>query len=917
MRDENNNSYSRLYVNHLMMRPKLEILFSIVISTAFSALAYATDNPKYSKRSNQNTGIVTDDSFTEESLVRDIFVKGSCDNVADIRAIGNSEGIGYFENGMDIIGLERGIILSTGHIKGAEGPNSDTRKSGNFNDNSGDKDLKLLVTDRVFDAAGIEFDFIPLDSFVAFRYVFASEEYCEFVGREFNDAFGFFVSGPGIDGTFSNQSKNVALIPGTNDFVAINSVNHKTNEEFYISNITSGDASSCGIEFVDHPNLQLIEYDGYTAVLEATLKLIPCETYHIRFVVADVGDNFYDSAVFLEAGSFNLGGEVLLSADLETDQQPGQVYSVEEGCDTGYFVFERADLSTTRFPLTVNFKASDLSSAIQGMDYDSLPRSVTIPAGETITRLPVTIFNDFMREGPEKLVLELDIPCACYTGVAEMEIQDSPTFTVELNDMLVCRGDEALLAPAMDGGTPPFTYEWDDGSTRATRSVLPVNSSDYALTITDACQNFVERDVRIRVKEMPVAFLSGQREICEGDTALLPVEFQGEPPYEITYSRNNVIEKTIRDIHANPYMLPVSGGGTYSIADFADSICFGDHSGTAEVVVKRFDTSWETTPVSCVESADGTISVSVEGGSPPYRFNWSSGSGNTPLPTGLEAGSYQFTITDMDGCAKGFAAEVAGPVPIEPVTFRCEDLSRGIVQVDASGGEAPYSYSVNGSSFQSNELFRSLNPGETYDLTVRDNKGCLLQQPFTMPAPFEEMIDIPTEIKLDIGQNYPFDPALGIPESLVQEVAWSPSTFLSCSDCLTPTIAPLADEFYTVRVIDQFGCAGTASTTVKVRRDVKIFVPDAFSPNGDDKNERLTVFANAWQVTAIRDFQVFDRWGSLVFQNSDFAPNDEISGWNGRHNGSRLPTGIYVYMARAELIDGTEEVLRGQVLLLN
>ena len=900
-----------------MMRPTLEILFSILISAAFLPLALAHDNPKSSKPSDQNAGIVTDDSFTEESLVRDIFVKGSCDNVANIKAIGNSEGIGYFENGSEIIGLERGIILSTGHIKGAEGPNSDTRKSGNFNDNSGDKDLKLLVTDRVFDAAGIEFDFIPLDSFVAFRYVFASEEYCEFVGREFNDAFGFFVSGPGINGDFSNQSKNVALIPGTEDFVAINSVNHKTNEEFYISNITSNDASSCGVEFTEHPNLQLIEYDGYTAVLEATLKLIPCETYHIRFVVADVGDNFYDSAVFLEAGSFNLGGEVLLSTDLGPEAAPGEIYSVEEGCDTGYFIFERADLNTTRFPLTVNFKASDLSTAVPGMDYDSLPRSVTIPAGETVARLPVPVFNDFSREGPETLILELDIPCACYTGVAEMEIQDSPLFTVQLNDMLVCKGDEALLAPSMEGGTPPFTYQWEDGTTRATRSVLPASTSAYAITITDACQNFVERALRVEVKEAPAAFISGQREICEGDTALLPVEFQGEPPYEITYSRNNVIEKTIRDIYDNPYFLPVSGGGTFAIADFSDSICFGDIGGTAEVLVKRFEASWETTPVSCVESADGTISVAVEGGKPPYRFTWSSGSENTPAPAGLTAGEYQFTVTDSDGCAKGFAARVAGPVPIEPVAFRCEDLSRGVVQVEASGGEAPYTYSVGGSTFQSNELFRSLIPGATYDLTIRDNKGCMLRQPFTMPAPFLEMVDIPSEIRLDIGENFPIDPSLGIPETLVREVVWSPPTFLSCADCLTPVIAPLADEFYTVRVVDQFGCAGTASTTVKVRRDVKIFVPDAFSPNGDDRNERLTVFANAWQVTAVKDFQVFDRWGTLVFQNSNFAPNDEISGWNGRHNGSRLPTGIYVYVARAELIDGTEEVLRGQVLLLN
>ena len=196
---------------NLSMLPHLAIFLAIAIIPATTTLEEETTT--------LDNGIVTDDSYDVETLVREIFIKGSCDNVENIAAIGHPEGIGYFEQGSPIIGMQEGIILATGPIGNAEGPNSATDVSGNFGDNTGDVDLDIMATDDVRDAVGIEFDFVPLDSIVTFRYVFASEEYCEFVGSIFNDVFGFFISGPGIEGDFSNNSMNVALVPGTDDFV--------------------------------------------------------------------------------------------------------------------------------------------------------------------------------------------------------------------------------------------------------------------------------------------------------------------------------------------------------------------------------------------------------------------------------------------------------------------------------------------------------------------------------------------------------------------------------------------------------------------------------------------------------------------------------------------------------------------------
>ena len=194
-------------------------------------------------------GIQTNHDYTAEELIKDIFIKGECENVSNVEAIGNSLGIGYFQGGNNAFGFADGIILSSGNISLAEGPNVSVESGMGFGDNTGDDDIDVMTNGAILDVTGIEFDFVPIGSSVTFRYVFASEEYCEFVGSIFNDVFGFFVSGPGLNGPFSNNAVNVALIPGTTDYVAINSVNHSDNSTYYIGNELELDTDKCGITF--------------------------------------------------------------------------------------------------------------------------------------------------------------------------------------------------------------------------------------------------------------------------------------------------------------------------------------------------------------------------------------------------------------------------------------------------------------------------------------------------------------------------------------------------------------------------------------------------------------------------------------------------------------------------------------------
>ena len=375
-----------------------------------------------------------DPNLSAEELISDIFIGGDCFDVTNATAIGNGNGLGVFNNGMSSVMMNKGVILSSGNAVSAPGPcgiNASTANGG-----GADSDLAQLAGINVNDAAGIEFDFVPTLDQLTFNYVFASEEYCEWVGQ-YNDAFGFFVSGPGINGPFSNNAENIALIPGTTTNVAINNVNHQTNTQYFNPN-----ANNCG----GFTNCNDIRYDGYTTVFTAAIyNLTPCETYHIKLVVGDANDQIYDTAVFLEAGSFAAGGE--FNAQGVVPNTSGNV-AIEQ-CQDGQFVFTRnaVDLS---LPLTVNFVIG--GSATAGEDYEPFVTSITFQPNQTIYFLDVDIFPDAIIEGQENITITMDSDaCACSGQVAELIIEDYVPLKWKIWILMFAGFKALLLMPLLLG----------------------------------------------------------------------------------------------------------------------------------------------------------------------------------------------------------------------------------------------------------------------------------------------------------------------------------------------------------------------------------------------------------------------------------------------------------------------------------
>jgi len=223
---------------------------------------------------------LTVNSVTGASDLVNTIIDPATVTVSNISFTGTLDAVGIFSDGLSSgLGIDRGIILTTGSAAGAVGPNDEEDYSVD-NGLSGDSDLDTLVDPYVtYDATVLEFDFETITSDLYFNFVFASEEYEEYVGSEFNDVFAFYVDGI-----------NIALVPGTSDPITVNTINQGTNSAYFVSNL-SGTYD--------------IQYDGFTKVLVASLLGLSPGTHHMKIAIADTSDHIYDSAVFIEAGTFS------------------------------------------------------------------------------------------------------------------------------------------------------------------------------------------------------------------------------------------------------------------------------------------------------------------------------------------------------------------------------------------------------------------------------------------------------------------------------------------------------------------------------------------------------------------------------------------------------------------------------------
>lgn len=354
-------------------------------------------------------------------------------------------GYGIFEaNDNAGIGLNNGLLLTTGSPQNAIGPNTKDDATSQ-NNGPGDTDLDILSSlfggsNESFDACVVELDVFVISDELRFEYVFGSEEYSEFIDTEFNDIFALLVSGPGISGiTQIGNQKNMAILPDNGQIVEINNVNHKKNWEYYRNN-AYGEA---------------IEYDGFTTgkngikkSLTATQTVIPCNTYHLKFAIGDRGDTEFDSGVFI--------GEITSGLPMIETNFSTQVDFLIEGCG----------IDQNKIKISINDEiAEDISFSVniggtaqRNSDYTTnIPDVISFEAGQVEQEFSIASIVDDLAEGEENIIIQLltDSECGIFM-VDELEIKLKDKLELDLVDSaFVCRNMERKLS--VDGAA---NYNW-------------------------------------------------------------------------------------------------------------------------------------------------------------------------------------------------------------------------------------------------------------------------------------------------------------------------------------------------------------------------------------------------------------------------------------------------------------------------
>lgn len=596
-----------------------------------------------------NTGVMTPTEYVQNVLV------GSGVTVSNVTFVGAFNQIGEFDatGTTPYLGLTNGIILSTGDVNVALGPNdSGSEQLGGGNFGAGDSDLDILEGSGIGtnDVAILEFDFIPTGDTVKFKYVFGSEEYPEYV-NDINDVFGFFLSGPGVVGGFSGGSANIALIPGTTIPISINTVNSGVNSSYYFDNTPFTSA-------------QTIQFDGYTTVLTA-ISAVQCgELYHIKIAIADASDTSWDSGVFLEAGSFS-SNTVTLSSSVDVANGDSLLY---EGCGTAFIDFVRSDdADTSVFYYNIYGSAT---SADYMVSADSV---VFLPGQDTLT-LTFNAIADGITEPYEQVNVEL-IQTICGitdTSVITFYIADYPVFNVVTSDTSIsCLTDSVPIWVDPIAGANVL---WETGETSDTIWVSPTTTTYYSVTVSDTCGIYIITDsvlvTYINPSPIIITVPDSLGKYCAQDSLILYASAIGGAGV-------GVFTFNWLPIGISADSVSVSPDSTQMYYVLATDVCGNTEVDSVQVFVPDFDSLIVEIITSDTTICSG-LSVNVDGqlsGGVGSYYSWSNGITSTLSVNVTPLISTTYYLVAEDSCGSFSKDSVVITVDVSGINVNIPDQS--------------------------------------------------------------------------------------------------------------------------------------------------------------------------------------------------------------------------------------------------
>ncbi|MBL7828643.1 MAG: choice-of-anchor L domain-containing protein [Saprospiraceae bacterium] len=743
--------------------------------------------------------------YTPQSLISNVFLGDGVD-VLSVNYSGNARAVGYFSGGSQAIGIERGILMTSGYASKPTLGFGPTDLGQNFASNSNgstatDANLGSIATSALRDVAVYTISFIPTADTLRFRYCFASEEYPEYSCTNFNDVFGFFIQGPGYP-----TPTNIAKIPGTNLPVSINNIHPYNdqnnpnpdpcfpfNSQYYNSNANT---------------MQQPVYDGFTDVFTAMAVVQPCQAYTIKLAIADVFDSAYDSGVFLEARSF---GTAALRVAVNT---PGADGSIAEGCTPATVTFSLTQPLTQNFPINYSL----LGNATQGVDFSNLTGNLNIPAGQTQLTVNVPALEDNQVEANETVGIRVRVD-ACHWDTVYLTIKDKLLVPSAMQDTTVCTPGAAItLNATVPIATPPPPVFSNNTDVAIPDEYPAINSS---LNVTGVQPTKLGpgliRSVCVNIAhpyddDLDLFLISPGGQILELST---DNGGSGDNYTNTCFTPNAAIPINFPGPQAPASAAPFTG-------DFLPEGAWSDLWDTPN---RPSNGAWQLQATDDFVSFSGTILDWSITFSPTYEVNyqWAAAGGvpcvdcpiNSVNP--LTSTTYNVTVTDIYGCTAtdDVFVEVTDMTAAATTDDQvsCFGLSDGQVSASTNiGGTNTFLW--NDPAGQTTAVATNLSPG-TYTVTITNAAGCSATASASVTQP--PLLDLTTT-----SQNANCFGSTTGTASVVGAGGTPPYTYLWNNGQTNANVTSLAAGNYVVTLTDSQGCTDFGQVNITQPNQIQV-----------------------------------------------------------------------------------------------
>lgn len=591
--------------------------------------------------------------------------------VSNVTFSGNASQIGSFNGAASNIGFPGGIVMAAGAVSELQGVGSGTT-AGTGIAGPGDASLLAVATapevvavnpaasgiTETNDAAILEFDFVAQSNVVSFNFVFGSDEYLTYVNSQFNDVFGFFVSGPGITGPYTSPAGfpggavNLALVPGTNLPITISTIHPGLNASYYVDN-QSGTTHTL---------------NGQTVPIGITFDVICGETYHFKFAVADCQDDFLSTAVFLQDDSFTSPPvELSLQTANGTDTIP-------EACVDANILFIRSACQSTD-SLQVDFTVAGTATA--GVDFNLAASPIFLLPGQDTASINVAPIVDALPEGTETIVITvtyLDANGNPQQSSGILYIEDITPFTVNAPPVTVqCFNDSIPISVTASGGSGVYTYDWASSTSVTNSDVVGINANgvfNYIVTVTDLCLGPIVDTVQVTMNQTisidSIQIYPASACLSDGAVSSFVSGIVGVPQFNWNGNGENADATVLPNIASGWYYFTVS-----------DNVCSAQDSAFVPQ---------ENPPIAA-------MTPSITSGCSPLSVTFSNSSQNTNSYTWLFGDGTSQNTTDLTSVNHSFADDAI--VTLIAFNGSCSDTVTAPISVSICGCMDPEATNYN------------------------------------------------------------------------------------------------------------------------------------------------------------------------------------------------------------------------------